>query len=267
MDIAFLYIKEKIASTVYDHIDAFQKYSTHKVYYFDISNQKLTLEDLNKFDVVVVHYTISIFNDCRCPSWLKLCLRYTPAKKIVFIQDEYRVVNDVVANLDYLKVDLLFTCVPKNEIEKIYPISKLPNLKKVNTLTGFVPENLLGLPFVPYSKRPIDVVYRARKLSAQYGKLGQEKWIIAEKFLADSKKYNLKTDISYHEKDRIYGKNWVTFLQKSKAALGSESGASVFDFSGEIQKNVEAHEQEHPDASFMEIEEKFFKGLDGRIKV
>jgi hypothetical protein len=267
MNIAFFYIKEKIASTVYDHINSFQNYSCHRISYFEILGQKIQLEELDQFDIVIIHYTISIFYDGRCPAWLRLLLRNTKAKKVVFIQDEYRVINDVIDNLNYLKIDLLFTCVPNNEIEKVYPVSKLPGLKKINTLTGFVSEGLLAYSQVPYVDRPMDVVYRARKLSAWYGRLGQEKWMIAEKFSRDSAKYNLKTDISYHEKDRIYGVNWIRFLQNAKAALGCESGASVFDFTGEIQRDVESYEKKHAELLFEEIEEIFFKGLDGGIKI
>jgi hypothetical protein len=267
MNIAFIYVKEKIASTVYDHIEAFQKYSTHNIYYLDILEEHISLEEINKFDAVIIHYTLYIFNDDRCPAWLRVLLRNTSAKKIVFIQDEYRRLNDVIANLEYIKADILFTCIPDNEVEKVYPTSQLPNLKKIKTLTGFVPKNLLGYPRIPYSDRLIDVGYRARKLSAWYGKLTQEKWMIAEKFLNDAPKYNLKIDISAEEKDRIYGEDWIKFLQNSKAVLGTETGASVFDFSGDIQKNVEAYEQNYPDASFEELEEKFFKGLDGNIKL
>jgi len=267
MNIAFLYIKEKIASTVYDHIEAFHNYSAHSIFYFDIFSQPISLEEIDKFDAVIVHYTISIFHDDRCPAWLRVLLRNTTAKKIVFIQDEYRRINDVIDNLSYFKADILFTCIPENEVENVYPLSKLPNLKKIKTLTGFAPENLLNYPKVPYAERSIDVRYRARKLSAWYGRLAREKWMIAERFLKDGQKYGLKLDVSFDEKDRVYGEDWIKFLQNSKAVLGCETGASVFDFSGEIQKNVEAYEGEHPDASFEEIEENFFKGLDGKIKL
>lgn len=266
MKIAFLYFKEYIASTVYDHIHSFERYSSNDFTYIDISNQFLTAEELNQFNVVIIHYTIFLFLDDRCPAWLRLVLRKTSTKKVVFIQDEYRLVNDIIENLNFIKADLLYTCVPNSEIEKVYPKDKLPNLIKINTLTGFISEELLSMPRASYDERKVDVVYRARKLSAWYGRLGQEKWVIAERFVQDAKKYQLATDISY-KKDRIYGENWIKFLQGAKAAIGCESGASVFDFTGDIQKNVEQYESENPKASFEEIEEKFFKGLDGKIKL
>ncbi len=267
MKIAIFYIGEKIANTVYDHLMSFQRYSQHTYYYVDVLKDKISFKEAERYDAIIVHYTIFFFNDERCPAWLRLMLRNVKAKKIVFIQDEYRRVNDVIENLYFIKADVLYTCVPESEIEKVYTTEKLPNLIKINTLTGFVPEILLSKYRPTYEERQLDVVYRARKLSAWYGRLGQEKWMISAKFNQDTKKHNLKTDISYHEKDRIYGNQWIDFLKNSKASIGCESGASVFDFTGTIQDQVEAYEKTHPNATFEEIEEKFFKGLDGQINL
>ncbi|PPE03136.1 hypothetical protein [Holospora curviuscula] len=267
MKAAIFYIGEKIANTVYDHLMSFQVYGQYTYHYVDIVNSQITSKNIEAFDVLIIHYTLSLFNDERCPAWLRLIFRNTKAKKVVFIQDEYRRVNDVVENLNFIKADVLYTCVPESEIEKVYPTEKIPGLIKRNTLTGFVPEILLSRYRPSYEERQLDVVYRARKLSAWYGRLGQEKWIIAEKFKHDVKRYNLTIDIAYQEQDRIYGDQWIDFLTKSKAAIGCESGASVFDFTGTIQDQVEAYEKTHPNATFEEIEEKFFKGLDGQINL
>lgn len=267
MKIAIFYIGEKIANTVYDHLMSFQTYGKQTYHYVDVLKDKISSKEAEKYDAIIVHYTVSLFNDERCPAWLRLMLRNAKAKKIVFIQDEYRRINDVIENLDFIKADMLYTCVPESEIEKVYPAEKLTSLIKLNTLTGFVPEILLSRYRPTYAERQLDVVYRARKLSAWYGRLGQEKWMVSEKFNQDTKKYNLKTDISYHEKDRIYGDQWIDFLTNSKTAIGCESGASVFDFTGTIQDQVEAYERTYPEATFEEIEEKFFKGLDGQIKL
>lgn len=268
MAIVVLYIKENIASSVFDHLYAFSKYSRHKIQYIDVLKDSIDLVFLNSFEAIVIHYTIFIFTDDRCPAYLRVLLRYANVKKIIFIQDEYRRINDVIENLKLLKIDCLFTCVPKNEIEKVYPRERLPKLRIKNTLTGYVSEDMINDKQLPkYNERALDVIYRARKLSAWYGTLCYEKWVIADKFKRDAKKYKLVTDISSEEKDRIYGLEWIRFLKSSKAALGVESGASVFDFTGGIQKEVEAYEQQNPKATFAEIKNKFFKEEDGKIKL
>lgn len=267
MKIAFLYRQYNSAATINDHINAFSLYSQNKITYFNIASDHLSYLTLCKFDALIIHYTISIFDNANLPASLKELIRLFPRKKIIFIQDEYRFVNTVIELLNYLKIDVLFTCIPTQEIEKVYPKEKCPNLIKINTLTGYVPNELLQIPRPPYEERQLDVIYRARKISARYGRLALEKWQIADKFANDAAAYKLNCDLSYEESARIYGQAWNEFIAKSKAALGVESGASVFDFTGEITQLVKEYETQHPDASFEEIEAKCFPGLDGLIYV
>lgn len=271
MTIALLVYMEPIANTVYDHIYSFLKFSKHNIQIYNLFNShQLDVEKILSSEIIVIHYTVSLFSNHRFPLFLKYVLSQFSGLKIIFIQDEYRLIDIVHSGLNYLKIDILFTCVPELEIEKVYPTYKLPFLrKKINVLTGYVPENLLPLfhQRLSYKERKMDIVYRARKLSSWYGRLGQDKWKIVPKFLEATKKYKLNTDLSYQEKDRIYGNDWIKFLQNSKAALGVESGANVFDFTGRIQQNVENYEKENPTASFEEIESKFFSGLDGKIHI
>jgi hypothetical protein len=49
--------------------------------------------------------------------------------------------------------------------------------------------------------------------------------------------------------------------------LGVESGASVFDFAGEIERKVRAHLRRHPDASYDELEQLYFLGHEGKIRL
>ena len=266
MNIALLYHRErKVAETVFDHIRSFSEYSSHNIVYIPTDSEKLTRKNLEKFDVLVIHYNIFMISDYRLPPYLRVLIRNLGIKKVVFIQDEYREINRVIESLNYLGIDLLFTCFPTEEIEKVYPAKKLPKLSKVMTLTGFVPQKLLKRSLVPYEERFLDVCYRARKVPLWLGSLGQEKWRIAGKFKEDAEQFSLKYDISYEEKDRIYGKKWVNFLSYSKAVLGCESGYSVCDFTGEIQRKVEEYEVFQPYASAEKVEKIFFPELDGKI--
>jgi hypothetical protein len=49
--------------------------------------------------------------------------------------------------------------------------------------------------------------------------------------------------------------------------LGVESGASVFDFTGQIQARVEKYLAIHPDADFEEIQGRFFRAEEGKIRL
>ena len=66
--------------------------------------------------------------------------------------------------------------------------------------------------------------------------------------------------------DNIYGNEWLNFIQNCKAMLGVESGSSICDFTGEIQKNVENHLKKNPAATFEELRDLYFK-VDGRYSI
>lgn len=254
-----------IASTVADHINAFKEFSRFSVTVWPlISDEQLPL-NMDMFDVVIIHYSLSIFYSPRFSDALVEQIKAYQGIKVIFIQDEYRCVNKVIERLNYMNFNYLFTCVPEEEIEKVYPAKDLPNLEKINTLTGFVPKNLLNRNTPSFSERTQDVVYRARKISAWYGRLPQEKWKIAVEFSKYQSQYNLACDIAYREEDRIYGEDWINFISHSKATLGVESGANVFDFTGTIQPAVEEHEELYPDTPFEVLERTYFPNLEGKI--
>ena len=255
------------AQTVLDHIDSIVEHSGHKVFLLSMLGDLPDSLDLIRFDGIIIHYSLIISNDNYLSPAARARIREYDGLKAVFIQDEYRWVHRTCEALEYLGAHVLFTCVPNEEIEKVYPSSRLPGLRKVNVLTGYVPEALLSRPLVPYSNRKIDVGYRARRLSAFYGELAREKWLIGERFGADAPRYGLICDLSSKEHERLYGEAWIEFVSSCKAMLGVESGASVFDFTGKIQRDVEAYERRCPSAGFEEIRDRFFPGLDGLIKL
>ncbi|MBP9722245.1 MAG: hypothetical protein KBD64_03690 [Gammaproteobacteria bacterium] len=259
---------DKTAATIGEHITSFIKYSAHEFELFNCIKNKLTFELLNKYDAVMIHYSIIIeMNYCLLPSSRYVLSRYT-GLKMIFLQDENRNVNKLVDCIKYLRINIVFTCLPESEIQKVYSADKLPGVHIISVLTGYVPKNLIEMPLTEltgYKERKLDVVYRARILSASFGRSCYDKYIIAEKLLADAEKYNLKVDISVLENDRLYGKAWIDFLLSSKACLGVESGASLFDYTGEIRNKVERHELLNPGTSFEELENLYFKNLDFNV--
>jgi hypothetical protein len=48
--------------------------------------------------------------------------------------------------------------------------------------------------------------------------------------------------------------------------LGVESGSSVFDFTGELQRSVEEHVAKYPDATFEDVQKRFLMPYEGRIR-
>lgn len=256
------------ANTIIDHIEAFKRHSKHSI--LTLNNRPTLPENFNidNFDVIVLHYSLIISHNNYLCTVSREKIRLFKGLKIVFIQDDYRWVNRTCLTLDYLGIDVLFGLAAPLYARQMYqPHFFEKPLRYEMVLAGYVPENLLHLKTKPYEDRKIDVCYRARKLPAWLGYHGQEKWIIADKFLKGAPRYNLKCDISWQESDRIYGKDWIDFLSNSKAALGTECGASLCDFDNTIEEKIENHLKSNPDASFKELSDLFFKNLDGKIYV
>lgn len=231
------------AATVCDHINAFPFYSVHEVVvHSDLVRSGGNLAEdfpLENFDAVILHYSLFLAIDAYVSRSTRERLKSYRGVKAIFLQDEYRFINASVKRIAETGFDIVFTCVPPSAIERVYPAYLLPGVERVNVLTGYVPEALLNYKPKPLAERKIDVSYRGRKYPEWHGRLGQEKWVIAKRFREDARRYKLRCDISYREEDRLYGLDWVRLLQNSKAVLGVESGASVFDYTGEISAKVE----------------------------
>jgi len=257
------------ASTVTDHLDAFRRFSRHDVFELSFIRELPSRVALERFDVLAIHYSTALgyYVDHYISPAARQRVRDFPGLKVAFIQDEYRMIDRVHEVLRFLGMDVLFTCVPTPEIEKVYPSAKLPGVTKINNLTGYVPEALLSRQVVPIADRPIDVGYRTRKPPFWLGELGVEKWRIADQFREHARDTGLTLDVSHDEADRLYGAKWTNFVASCKAMLGVESGASVFDFSGELQRSVDAYVAQHPNASFEEVQVKFLGPYEGRIRL
>ncbi|HQR03314.1 MAG TPA: hypothetical protein PK974_04300 [Rhodocyclaceae bacterium] len=260
------------AATVCDHINSFPLYSTHEVVVHSwlVKNGGELGDDfpLDVFDAVVLHYSLFLSVDAYVAPSTRKRLESFKGVKAIFLQDEYRFINASIKSICDVGFDIIFTCVPENAVEQVYPAAKLPGVERVNVLTGYVPAALLHYQPVELDKRSTDVSYRGRRYPAWHGRLGLEKWTIAERFSADAKCFDLKCDISYLESDRLYGGAWVDLLQRSKAVLGVESGASVFDFTGEISGKVDTIEKLLGDkAKYEKLRQDYFADIEDSISL
>jgi hypothetical protein len=191
-------------------------------------------------------------------------VRDSKACKVALPQDDY----DCSAILDNWmtdwSVDYIYTVCPDNW-EVLYPKSS-QNAEIRLGYTGYISDAWLKTwenP-KPIEERPIDVSYRATKLPANFGRIGQLKSDIAQSFLdrvpAAS---NRKLDISTDPRAAIPGVAWHLFMEDSKFCLVAPSGSSILDPWNEIRKCVQAFTALRPNASFGAIEEHCFPGIDG----
>lgn len=253
------------ASTILEHIHAFPRFSQHRYYVLSNLGDLPHWLDLSRFDGVIVHYSLIACYEHYLSTDARRRIREFGGFKAAFVQDDYRWINDTVDAFAYMKIDALFPLAGPEIMDRVYSPERLPGVRRETVLTGYVPEELSRRAVKPLSERPIDVGYRARKVPMWIGSHTLQKWQIADRFLADAPRYDLQVDISYREEDRIYGEAWIDFVSNCKAVLGTESGASVCDFTGNIQRQVEAHLRRDPEATFEQLRDLYFKDEDGRI--
>ena len=99
------------------------------------------------------------------------------------------------------------------------------------------------------------------------GELGQEKWEIVPKFAAAAVGLGPRARSVVRGTRSNDGSAWREFVCSCKTMLGTESGASVFDFTGEIQRSVEKYMAAHPQASFDEVSARFLRPHEESVRL
>lgn len=193
--------------------------------------------------------------------------------KILIPQDEYNYNGNVREFISKAGIQYIYTCAYKEDYEKLYP--KILGYTHIETVyTGYIDEvTLKKIQKKGYGKkRTIDIGYRARKLPYWLGKHGQLKYELAEVFLDYFKtnSSNLTYDIANtsqanSNQNVLLGDSWIDYLLNCRTVLGCLGGSGLLDIDGNIAKKVNKYCNEHPNASFEEVEKKCFKGKDNEI--
>jgi hypothetical protein len=186
------------------------------------------------------------------------------------VQDEFTqtdILNDFLVDFD---VRHIFSVAPPTEWEKIYPKLDRSKVQFDFCLTGYLDDNEIarieGLQKQGL-QRTIDIGYRATPIRHSLGYIGYLKVQITEIFKAACKGLPLSINLSNDPKDSFLGDAWYNFLLSCKYTLGVESGASVLDRDGSVDKRVQDYLQLHPQASFEEVQAACFAELDGQLQL
>ncbi len=247
-----------------DHIRAITEHSPHHWYVENSLTCKVLHKlDLNMFDAIGFHYSIRPHHYYYLPKQLYRKIKAFNGLKFLFLQDEYRDVSTVEDCILDLGIKLFFTLVREENIAKAYP--RLSGVTMVPILTGYVPDELCNLDAPPIKDRSLDIFYRSRVNEYWLGELAQDKVTIAEGFEKIAPKHNLKIDVSVREEDRIYGKAWFEKLASARAVLATESGASIWDYDGSIERLTRKYLHKHPRASFKETREAVLQPYEANI--
>lgn len=258
LNIAVLYEPQSTqVSTIREHLHSFGAWSRHNIHYLPATQGICCDIDLDMFDALIIHYSIRLSvrsgDLMLSPSYIEE-IRQFGGYRILFIQDEYEGTETARSWISDLGIHTVYTCVPREYIEYVYPKSRFPHTDFVNTLTGYVPENPLSYSgFGKPSERSLMIGYRGRELPWWYGSLGQEKLQIGIRMKDYCTARGIPVDIEWQEDSRIYGDKWYPFLGSCRATLASESGANVFDFDGSIRSRLSELVKKNPSLVYDDI--------------
>ena len=262
--------------TIKEHLESFDLYSKNRVDYIPATpafwglpgTDKCKHVSFDTYDALILHYSVRLsIKDHLSPNIVQALLRFCGVK-VLFIQDEYEGVEIAREWLDLLQFNIIYTCVPLDEVDKVYPKYRYPGTKFLTTLTGYVPLNQrLESYALPYNERTNLIGYRGRKLPEIYGRLGYQKYQIGIQAKKACAEMGLSADIEVDDSSRIYGTGWYQFLGSSVATLGTESGSNIFDFTGEISTLINKYKSQNPNSGFEKLYSEILAQHDGYVKM
>jgi hypothetical protein len=222
--------------TTLDYLTSLSRYMDADVEFLHVTNRAIPDCDLDAYDAIFNSYC------ARWPVAGYISPRFASAlarfrgPKILAVQDEYDGTNDLKDAIRNMGFSAVLTCVPSDQIEKVYPRAEFPGVDFVTVLTGYVPEGgeSVSTYALPLRDRPTLIGYRGRDIGGRYGRLAFDKLEVGRKMRAICEARGLRVDIDWTEDSRIYGVDWFKFLGSCRSTLGTESGSNVFDFDGSI---------------------------------
>jgi hypothetical protein len=224
-------------STTVEYLTSFKQHSACEVSYLHVTDGAQIDVDLNEFDAVFNSYCARLcFPGYVSQSYLE-ALRTFRGVRLIAVQDEYDRTDTLRRAIQDIGFHVVFTCVPPQSLEFVYPREMFPGTEFVTVLTGYVSEPLKARRqgWMPLAQRPIAIGYRGRQIRGHYGQLGFDKYEIGRRMREICREHGIQHDIETSEDKRIYGEAWYEFLGQCRSTLGTESGSNVFDFDGTLE--------------------------------
>lgn len=191
-------------------------------------------------------------------------VRDSRACKVALPQDDYDCSAILDGWMSDWSVDYIYS-VCTNNWDVLYPRSSQNSEIRLG-YTAYISDEWIRtwVNPKPTRERTIDVSYRAARLPANFGRIGQLKSNIAQAFLdCFPPATDRVLDISTDPLASIPGVAWHRFMENSKFCLVAPSGSSILDPWNEIRGCVRAFTALRRNATFEEIEKHCFPGMDG----
>lgn len=217
--------------------------------------------DLKAYDGLIIHCTVS-YNAQNLITLDEARYRKLAdyrGLKVIFKQDEHYKTGLIADWIGAHDVHGIITMCRPQDLPVYYPKAKVGDARFIHALTGYVSDGMLGLTYPLTDDRKIDIGYRGSFQPLSFGRLAWEKREIGERFIPICRQFGFTCDISSRPQDRITGSKWFDFLGGIKGVLGVESGASIVDFDGQVERKVKDFELRNPGAPFERLFEEVLK--------
>ncbi len=258
-------------------IECFRAYGDANWFYLNLAHKRAPAYVANvAFDLVIFQTTFTQRLSRSERHYAQMIRRAAvlaklPAPKAALVQDEFWNAEKVERFINSFGIDAVFSVAPESEWPKIYPNVDRTKVRFKQVLTGYIDDRTLKrmIDIGEIGRaRTRDIVYRAAgSPSPAWGRFGYLKQRLVEAVRAAGSGAGLNLDISTEARDAIYGDEWYAFLASARYTIGAESGSSLLDRNGEITRKVGAYMALHPTATFEDVEEQCFAGLDGNLKI
>lgn len=276
MNILVLYYSRTfpLRTTISDHLYSFERYSGARCFYVNVGLPWVPrwLSKI-RFDAVVFH-TILLWERVN-PKQFQAALaradwvRNLDCPKVALPQDEHLHGDQLAWLIREYGVTHVMSCAQPEQWPALYPEVDRERVAFDTVLPGYLADHTLEVIESAVSRataRDIDIGYRAWKPWPSLGRHGLLKVEVGRAVKERAEKFGLKTDISNEVEDTILGDAWFDFLARCKYTVGVEGGASVLDYDGSVMRCSVAFAEEHPGASFDEVESACFPGRDGELE-
>ena len=219
----------------YEHLCSFGKESKHKIFY--VYSYNVIKLNLDIFDGIILHHSIK--REDRDFDAISMKLSLYKGFKCFFIQDIHVKTNLLFQMIENVGFNVIFTSIPKDSVEKIFPPQIYKKIKFISTLRGYFDDSYLKyFKIKPIQEREFHIGYKGKSIELFQGSLGYQKISIAETSIEFCKYNKLNFHITKSTTERIYGDKYFHFLNNSKATLGNESGCNMLDLDGDLGSKI-----------------------------
>lgn len=254
--------------TIKNYLSMFERYSRNAISYTNVTGGAVCKKhELDEYDSVIIFYSVRInVRGHMTPSY-EQALKGYKGHKMLFIQDDYDNTEEARRFIKRTGIMTVFTVVPEQYIDWVYPEKRFKNVLFINVLTGYISEEMKKHAARPIAQRDLRIGYRGRDIGFWYGDLAREKLIIGQKMKQICESRNINVDIEWESDKRIYDDQWLNWLGSCRATLGTESGSNVFDDYGLLKAIAIKKLKKNPNYSYEKYHKRYLFGIDGKIKM